>query len=90
MEGIEMTAKENMMLGILEREFKTLKSISLDNIAKLRAITAKAPNEALEAIISRKIPFVDTVANSELVKRGILPQSAKMEHAINKLMANHA
>ena len=80
-----MTSKENIMLDILDREMKSVNSLSLTNIEKFRAVVKKAPVEALEAIIYRHIPFINTLANTELVRRGIRPESALMDHAVNMI-----
>jgi hypothetical protein len=85
-----MTKKELMMLDTLDTQFKKLERIPLDAIPKLAEIIHRAPNDALLAMVKRHIRFCDTVANTELVERGILPTSAKMDHAIDVLMANHA
>lgn len=86
-----MKPKELMLLSELEKNFNAVKSISFENIEKLRAIIRQAPDEALLAIVKRKIKFADTAANTELVHRGLLPDSARLDHAIKKIMeAAHA
>ena len=84
-----MTKKEMLLLNTLDRQFKKLDRIPLDAIPKLRAIIHQAPDEALLAMVTRKIRFCDTVANSELVARGVFAESAKMDHAVEVLMTAH-
>jgi len=83
-----MTKKEMMLLDTLESQFMNLDRMPLDAIPRLQAIIHQAPNEALEAIVRRRIRFCDTVANSELVKRGVYPAEAKIDHLTNVLMRN--
>jgi hypothetical protein len=84
-----MTKKEMMLLDKLDEAFRTLERIPLKSIPKLEAIMHQAKDDALEAIVRRKIPFCDTVANSELIKRGLRPGSAKLDHVIDILISNH-
>lgn len=84
-----MTKNELKLLNTLDRQFRKLEAIPLEAVPKLRAIIHRAPDEALLAMISRKIKFCDTVANSELVSRGVFSESARMDHAVDVLMANH-
>lgn len=84
-----MTQKELMLLDTLETQFRKLERIPLDAIPRLEKIIHQAPNEALEAMVRRRIRFCDTVANSELVKRGVYPATAKIDHLTDVLMDNH-
>ena len=85
-----MTKKEMLLLDTLDRQFKKLERIPLDAIPRLEAIIHQAPDEALLAMVTRRIRFVDTVANSELIKRGVFSESARIDHVADVLMANHA
>lgn len=78
-----MTAKEKMMLRQLEVAFKDTKSIPMHYIEKFRGVMEKAPVDALEAIIERRIRFMDTLANTELVRRGFRSRESCIDHAVN-------
>jgi hypothetical protein len=78
-----LTKKELLLLDVLDSQFKTLDKIPIDAIDKLRAIVRQAPPEALDEMVKRRIKFCDTIANSELVRRGIYPDTAKIDHLIN-------
>ena len=80
-----MTKKEMILLDTVEEQFRKVDKIPLSAIPKLQAIIRQSPNEVLEVMIKRRIKFCDTVANSELVRRGVYPETAKFDHLIDVL-----
>ena len=61
------------MLDKLEREYKGLKgkTISIAQANKLRDIMKKIPNNALDALRRRRIPFLSGLALSRMIKLGM-------------------
>lgn len=81
-----MTAKENRLLDTLAANFGALKSFNPKYADQMRAIMRRAPKEALEAMIERKIPFCDTFAISELIRRGVLTEEARVDHIVDLII----
>jgi len=82
-----MTKKEMLLLDTVDEQFAKLDKIPLSAIPRLAAIIRQSPDEVLKAMVKRRIKFCDTVANSELVRRGVYPETAKIDHLINVLQA---
>lgn len=81
-----MTQKENSLLNMLEANFRSLKTFNPKYADQMRAIMRRAPQEALEAMIERKIPFCDTFAVSELIRRGVLTEEARVDHIVDLII----
>ena len=62
-------------------EFATVKTISIENYRKLKAVVSFLPNAEIEKLANSAIRFVNTAANSVLVDRKIRSEDARIDHA---------
>jgi len=68
------------------KEFEKIESISLDLVEnKIRPLFARCPLDFLEQVIEEKVKFLDTIALTELVRRGKRTENDQWDHVTNIL-----
>lgn len=84
------SAKEMNRLGAC---YNSLSTIPVEGYASLKRTIGSLPTKALEQLANSGIRFIGTAANSVLCDKGIRPESARWEHAIDTitdtLLASH-
>ena len=85
------TAKE---INRLRAAYGSLNRITIEGYHSLKRTLGVLPQPALVQLADSRIPFIDTAANSVLIDKGIRPESARWDHAIDKvtdsILAEHA
>lgn len=61
--------------------YANVRTCSVENFAKMKAILSGLPNRSLESLADSDARFVNTAANSILVDRGVRTIDAKIDHA---------
>lgn len=59
-------------LELIANEFSKVERISADHAEKLLALLDKAPNEALQMLVDRKVKFCWMPARRRLVDHGVI------------------
>ena len=81
-----MTTQEKVRLNELRKEFEKIERIPLDLVEnKIRPLFARCPIDFLEQVIEEKVKFLDTIALTELVRRGKRTEDDQWNHAANIL-----
>ena len=81
-----MTTQEKVRLNELRKEFEKIESISLELVEnKIEPLFAHCPLDFLEQVIEEKVKFLDTIALTELVKRGKRTENDQWDHVTNIL-----
>lgn len=66
----------------LRAAYSTINVCSIENFERLKATVGKLPASDIEQLADSGIRFIDTAANSVLCDRGIRPQDARVDHAV--------
>jgi hypothetical protein len=69
------------LIDTLTAAYSGIRTCSVENFAKMKAVLANMPNRELEAIADSDARFVNTAANSVLVDRGVRTLDHKIDHA---------
>lgn len=65
----------------LRAAYSTLRTIQPEGLDRLKRTIGQLCTADIRQLAESGIPFVDTAANSLLVDRGVLPESARLDHA---------
>ena len=65
----------------LAAAYAGVKTVTPANFDKLKKAVAPLPVRDLRKMAKSGIPFIDTAANSVLVDAGVLPETARIDHA---------
>ncbi len=85
-----MTAQEKVKLNELRKTFDGIEQIPLDLVEnKIRPLFARCPLDFLEQVIEEKVKFLDTIALTELVRRGKKTEDDQWNHAADVLLKNN-
>ncbi len=70
-------------MNTLRSQFSSVKTITPEHHQRLKQTIGAFNPDTLAALADSGIPFIRTAANSVLCDRGIRPESARWEHAID-------
>ena len=80
--------KTAQLVNTLSAAYSGIRSCSVENFAKMKAILSGMDNATLAKIADSDVRFVNTAANSVLVDRGVRTMEHKINHAARIIAEN--